>query len=47
MFLFQLCAKKCPDQNALGFKVNISDMVCDYDLDLSKSNPTDEVNSVF
>ena len=30
-FLFQRCAKKCPDQNALGWNVNVSDLVCDYD----------------
>ncbi|KAJ7334501.1 hypothetical protein OS493_014823 [Desmophyllum pertusum] len=37
----QLCAKKCPDQNALGFNVkNISDLVCDYDIDLNNFNPS-------
>ncbi|XP_068729882.1 choline transporter-like protein 4 [Montipora capricornis] len=30
----QRCAKKCPDQNALGtdVRLNVSDLVCDYDL---------------
>lgn len=34
----QLCAKKCPDQNALGFEVNQEDLVCDYDLNLDSHN---------
>ena len=44
----QLCAKKCPDQNALGFNVkNISDLVCDYDIDLNNFNPSQSVIMSF
>lgn len=48
IFLFQLCAKECPDRNALGFSYNsTSELVCDYDIDFSGFSPTKEVNDVF
>lgn len=36
----QRCAKQCPDQNALGYNVNVSDLVCDYDLSFAGRTPT-------
>ena len=45
---FQLCAKKCPDRNALGFRYdNTSELVCDYDLDFTNFSPTEEVMIYF
>lgn len=36
----QRCVKECPDQNALGYTVNVSDLVCDYDLNFDNFDPT-------
>ncbi|CAH3185951.1 unnamed protein product [Porites evermanni] len=36
----QRCAKQCPDQNALGYNVNVSDLVCDYDLNFVGRTPS-------
>lgn len=40
----QLCAKKCPDRNALGFNYDndTSNLVCDYDIDFTNFSPDEK-----
>lgn len=44
--LFQRCVKSCPDKNAFALTGNVSDLVCDYDIDVNSLNPSYQVISV-
>ncbi|RMX60176.1 hypothetical protein pdam_00010114 [Pocillopora damicornis] len=36
----QRCVKSCPDKNAFALTGNVSDLVCDYDIDVNSLNPS-------
>lgn len=41
----QRCVKSCPDKNAVALTVNVSDLVCDYDVDFTNFKPSTQERS--